>query len=105
MKKTEKLGLLNIDDTSYKTRISRKFEERIPYKAGDPKCILSFIPGTVLDILVKTGQKVKKGDDLMILDAMKMMNKLKCAIDGTVKEIPVKKGDKVSKGTILLWLE
>jgi biotin carboxyl carrier protein len=41
----------------------------------------------------------------MILDAMKMMNKLKCTIDGTVKEIPVKKGDKVSMGTMLLRLE
>jgi biotin carboxyl carrier protein len=67
--------------------------------------ILSFIPGTVLDILVKKGQAVKKGDDLMILDAMKMQNKLTCNIDGIVKKIFVNKGDKVSKGTSLLELK
>ncbi len=102
MKKNEKLGVLNIDTTLYKTRISRKFEERILYKPPDPHLILSFIPGTVLDILVKPGQSVRKGDDLMILDAMKMQNMLKCSMDGKVKKILVKKGDKVSKGMVLL---
>jgi len=105
MKNKEKLGALNIDSTLYTTRISEKFEKRIPYKAVNPNYILSFIPGTVLDILVKTGQKVSKGDDLMVLEAMKMQNQLKCSIDGRVKKIPVKKGDKVSKGTLLLILE
>jgi biotin carboxyl carrier protein len=105
MKNKEKLSLLNIDATLYKTRISRKFEARTPYKAVNPKYILSFIPGTVLDILVTTGQTVRKGDDLMLLDAMKMQNQLKCTIDGEVKQIPVKKGDKVSKGTVLLILK
>jgi biotin carboxyl carrier protein len=41
----------------------------------------------------------------MILDAMKMQNKLKSSMDGKVKSIAVKKGDKVSKGTVLLELE
>jgi len=41
----------------------------------------------------------------MILDAMKMQNKLKCIMDGKVKSISVNKGDKVSKGTVLLELE
>lgn len=105
MKQNNKTGFLNIDSSLYKTRISKKFENRTPYKTPDPHIILSFIPGTVLDILVKPGQKVNKGDDLMILDAMKMQNKLKCGIDGKVKKIMVKKGEKVSKGTVLLELE
>jgi biotin carboxyl carrier protein len=41
----------------------------------------------------------------MILDAMKMQNRLKCSIDGRVKTIKVNKGDKVSKGAVLLELE
>ena len=105
MNQTEKMDFLNIDDTLYKTRLSRQFKNRKPFKAGNPSFVLSFIPGTVLDILVKTGQVVKKGDDLMILDAMKMQNLLKCKMDGKVKNIPVKKGDKVSKGTVLIELE
>jgi biotin carboxyl carrier protein len=105
MSKGEKLGFLNIDTSLYQTRISKKFENRKPYKPADPRIILSFIPGTVLDIMIKPGQNVSKGEDLMILDAMKMQNKLKCIMDGKVKSIAVKKGDKVSKGTVLLELE
>ena len=101
----EKLGILNIDSTLYKTRLSKKYEKRTPYKALNPKYILSFIPGTVLDILVKPGQRIRKGDDLMLLDAMKMQNQLKSTIDCEVEKIPVKKGDKVSKGTVLLILK
>jgi biotin carboxyl carrier protein len=66
---------------------------------------MSFIPGTVLDILVKKDQDVRKGDDLLVLDAMKMQNNLKSNIDGIIKKILVNKGDKVSKGTILLELK
>ena len=105
MNNKDTLGFLNIDDSLYKTRISSKFKNRKTYRSADPRIILSFIPGTVLDILIKAGQDVKKGDNLMILDAMKMQNKLKCTMDGKVKLIAVKKGDKVSKGTILLELE
>jgi biotin carboxyl carrier protein len=103
--KDDMLGYLNIDTSLYKTRISNKFKKRIPYQPADPRIILSFIPGTVLDIFVEPGQFVSKGDNLMILDAMKMQNKLKCNMDGTVKSISVKKGDKVSKGTVLLELQ
>ncbi|MCX6327106.1 MAG: acetyl-CoA carboxylase biotin carboxyl carrier protein subunit [Bacteroidia bacterium] len=105
MIKKDKLGFLNINTTLYHTRISCKFENRKPYQPADPRIILSFIPGTVLDILVKAGQDVNKDEELMILDAMKMQNKLRCSMDGRVKSIAVKKGDKVSKGTVLLELE
>jgi biotin carboxyl carrier protein len=97
-------GFLNIDTSLYKTRISNKFKNRKSYQPTDPRIILSFIPGTVLGIMIKEGQDVKKGDDLMILDAMKMKNKLKCNMDGKVKTIAVKEGDKVSKGTVLVEL-
>lgn len=105
MKKEDKQEHLNIDTSLYMTRISSKFKNRKPYIPADPKIILSFIPGTVLEILIKTGQAVQKGQDLMILDAMKMKNRLKCSMDGKVKTIAVKQGDKVSKGTVLVELE
>jgi biotin carboxyl carrier protein len=105
MIENDKMGFLNIDTSLYKTRISEKFQNRKSYKPADPRIILSFIPGTVLDIFIEKGQMVKKGEILMILDAMKMQNKLKCIMDGKVKSIAVKKGDKVSKGTVLLELE
>jgi biotin carboxyl carrier protein len=105
MNKNDKLGFLNIDTSLYQTRISNKFKNRKSYQPVNPRIIVSFIPGTVLDIFIEPGQNVTKGQDLMILDAMKMQNKLKCNMDGKVKSIAVKKGDKVSKGTVLLELE
>lgn len=101
----ENLGELNINTTLYKTRISKKFEKRKLYKPADPKIILSFIPGTVLEMSIVVGQEVKKGEVLMILNAMKMKNRLKSSMDGKVKSILVKNGDRVSKGTALLELE
>jgi biotin carboxyl carrier protein len=105
MNNNNNLGFLNIDTSLYQTRISNKFQNRKPYQPADPRIILSFIPGTVLEILIEPGQSVSKGDDLMILDAMKMQNRLKCNMDGIVKSVAVKKGDKVSKGTVLLVME
>lgn len=101
----DNLKFLNIDTSLYKTRISKKFENRRPYKPANPKIIISFIPGTVLDIMVREGKQVDKGEELMILDAMKMQNKLKSSIKGKIKKIFVSKGDKVSKGTVLMELE
>lgn len=105
MKTEVKSGYLNIDSSLYQTRISKQFENRKPYQPADPKIILSFIPGTVTDIFVTAGQEVNKGQDLMILDAMKMQNRLKCIMDGKVKSIAVIIGAKVSKGTVLMELE
>ena len=105
MKSNENFGILNINLSLYKTRISSGFLNRKPYKPSSPKTITSYIPGRVLDILVEKDQNVRKGDDLVILDAMKMQNFIKCDIDGIIKKILVGKGDKVSKGTILLELK
>jgi biotin carboxyl carrier protein len=101
----DSLGMLNINSTRYKTRLSARFLNRKPYQPSDPGLICSFIPGTILEILVREGQKVQKGDELLILDAMKMQNKLKCPSDGIIKKIAVNKGEKVSKGSVLIELE
>jgi biotin carboxyl carrier protein len=98
-------GYLNINSDLYKTNLSRKFKNRKHYQPADPKLILSFIPGTIIDIMVKEGQDVIKGEDLMILDAMKMKNRLKSSMDGRIKKILVEKGARVPKGVVLIELE
>ena len=105
IKKNDDLGFLNIDTSIYKTRLSNKFLNRKQYQIPDPRLVLSFIPGTVLKIYIKVGQEVRIGDDLLVLEAMKMKNQLKCSTDGKIKRILVKEGDKVSKGTLLLEIE
>ncbi|MDY0098462.1 MAG: acetyl-CoA carboxylase biotin carboxyl carrier protein subunit [Bacteroidales bacterium] len=105
MENQDDFQILNINDSLYVTRLSGKFLKRKLYSPPDPKTVISSIPGTVLDILVKKGQVIGKGDDLMILDSMKMQNRLKSTAEGKIKRIPVSKGDKVSKGTVLLMFE
>ena len=63
------------------------------------------MPGLVLDIRVKVGDEVKKGDNLLILEAMKMENIIKSAEDVIIKSIEVDKGSIVEKNQILLTFE
>ncbi len=63
------------------------------------------MPGLVLDIAVEVGQEVKKGDGLLILEAMKMENVIKSVGDGVVKEILIEKGTAVEKGQLLIQME
>lgn len=63
------------------------------------------MPGLVLEILVKPGQEVEKGDALLILEAMKMENVIKATGDGLVAAVPVKEGEAVTKGQVLIEFE
>ena len=60
------------------------------------------MPGLVIRALVKEGDTVKKGDGLLLLEAMKMENILKSIGDGVVKKIHVSEKDKVDKGQLLI---
>ena len=86
----------------YKTFFTKKFEERKTWKAPDPYKVLSHIPGSVIEIFVKPGQKVKKGDKLMVYEAMKMMNVVTSPMDGTIKEVNAKEGESLPKGALLV---
>ena len=73
-----------------------------PAAAGEP--VTSPMPGTIINVPVKVGQAVKKGDVLVILEAMKMENEIKAAKDATVVSIAVSKGESVNTGTVLVTL-
>jgi biotin carboxyl carrier protein len=60
------------------------------------------MPGLVLKLFVTEGSEVKKGDNLFILEAMKMENIIKSPADVKVKTVKIKPGDKVEKGQVLL---
>ena len=62
------------------------------------------MPGTILKINVSNGQAVKKGDVLMILEAMKMENEIMAANDGTVASVNVSQGATVDSGAVLCTL-
>ena len=59
------------------------------------------MPGTVVDVKVKVGDKVKNGDDIAIVEAMKMENAIPAPCDGTIASVNVSKGDSVNTGTVI----
>lgn len=89
----------------YKTLYTRKFLERKKWQAPNPNEVRSIIPGSVTEINVKVGDKVKKGAKLMIYEAMKMKNVIAAPFDAVIATIEVKVGDKLPKGVILVTLE
>jgi glutaconyl-CoA decarboxylase len=60
------------------------------------------MPGTILNVLVSAGDSVKKGQVLMILEAMKMENEIMAAQDGVIAGVHVSKGDAVNPGDALV---
>lgn len=59
------------------------------------------MPGTILKVNVTNGQSVKAGDDLFILEAMKMENEIKAPFDGVISSVSVTTGASVEAGTVL----
>lgn len=63
------------------------------------------MPGTILAVNVSAGQAVKKGEVLMILEAMKMENEIMCPRDGVVASVHTSKGSAVESGALLCVLQ
>lgn len=92
---------LVIDNEKYRTTYTGKFENRKKWIEPDEKKIFSFIPCTIIKVFVKEGQQVKKNDEMLILEAMKMQNTLYFPASGKIKKVNVKEGDKVPKGFLI----
>ena len=76
-----------------------------PAAGGGKSGVKSPLPGVILDIKVKEGDEVKKGQTLIILEAMKMENSINADKDGKVTAINVSKGESVLEGTDLVIIE
>ena len=88
--------------------ISRPAQTDLPPLAPPPlaavvaSALRSPLPGIILDITCKVGDTVKKGQKLMVLEAMKMENAINANHDGVIKEIKVNNGDSVLEGAELV---
>ena len=71
-------------------------------QVGGPKNVISELPGTVTKLVAANGQKVKKGDVLLVIESMKMANDIVSEVDGTVKNIAVTQGQSVNQGDLLV---
>ncbi|MAE33534.1 MAG: acetyl-CoA carboxylase biotin carboxylase subunit [Actinobacteria bacterium] len=71
----------------------------------NPGIIFAEMQGTIMDTMTKQGKKVKKGDSLFVLEAMKMENVITAPIDGVIKKFNIEKGQPVKKGDLLIEIE
>lgn len=108
--KEEKTVELKINNSSYSVSVKDSLDLMLARlgmesvgQSGE-KDVKAPMPGLILDVLVEKGQEVKKGDHLLILEAMKMENVIKCPADGVVNDLQASKGESVEKGKILLSL-
>lgn len=71
-------------------------------QAGGPKNVVSELPGTVTEVKVAAGQHVKRGEVLLVIEAMKMANDIVSEVDGTVQRVAVSNGQSVNQGDLLV---
>ncbi|MES2516120.1 MAG: biotin/lipoyl-containing protein [Bacteroidota bacterium] len=104
----EKKLVVKINNTPYTLDIKDKYDDLLHSLGLDSLAskkvndIKAPMPGMVLNILVTEGQEVKKGDGLIVLEAMKMENILKSPTDGVIKKIAINKGVAVEKNQLLI---
>lgn len=102
---------IRINSNIYRIKIKTPLDDLINnmgYTNGSSKVINTIsapMPGIIIDLHVKKDQEVKKGDTLLILEAMKMENAITCPKDAKIKDISVAIGDTVDKNKLLITLE
>ncbi len=91
-----------VQSAVYQTEYTNKYRNRVKWEEPNKNHIYSFIPGTIIDIFVRPGEKVKEGDSLMILEAMKMHNNVQMPFDGKIEKVHIKVGDKIPKKYLMI---
>ena len=96
---------LNVDCTIYETGLTEKYKKRKRYEPENLNKIKAFIPGVIKSVDVKVGQTIQEGDEILVLEAMKMENQVLSPKAGVVKAIFVEPEQMVMKGQLLVELE
>lgn len=103
---SEDIKEIYVDGCLYKTKVNNKFLRRnLKPQLEDPHIVRAFIPGVIKKILVKEGDSVKRGEKLLILEAMKMENYIMSATSGKIKKIHTQEGKVVCKHELLLEID
>lgn len=87
-----------IKDESIKSTV----QQRVKADPQNPEHIGASMPGTVIKVLVEKGEKVNKGDHLMITESMKMETTVQAPFAGVIKDIYVKSGEAIQTGDLLI---
>tara|TARA_R110002050_G_scaffold200591_1_gene335535 strand:+ start:82453 stop:82959 length:507 start_codon:yes stop_codon:yes gene_type:complete len=106
-----KTAILRINGRKYELTLKDQFDQLLKDLGLENMAvkkiseIKSPMPGLVLDILVKAGDTIKKGDQVLVLEAMKMENIIKSQTDAVVKSVAIETGVAVEKGQVLIKFE
>ena len=106
--KEEKTASIKVNGHTYSIAIKDRFDDLLHQLGLDNQQsakvaeLKAPMPGLVLSVLVKEGDEVKKGNNLLVLEAMKMENIIKSPADVTIKSIKIKPSDKVEKNQVLI---
>ena len=98
-----KSGVSPSEIKSEKSQSSKSSKGKASEKGGHK--VSAPMPGSVFKMLVSPGDEVKKGQTLLVFEAMKMENDLTAPADGTVSEITVSEGDAINVGDVLVVIE
>ncbi|MGP4072521.1 pyruvate carboxylase [Piscibacillus sp. B03] len=85
--------------------VENVLEQRVKADKSNPNHIGASMPGTVINVLVKEGEKVGKNDHLMITESMKMETTIQAPFEGIVKKVHVKDGESIESGDLLIEVE
>lgn len=108
LNKEDKIAVIKVNGNSHYLTIEDQFDQLLKKLGMDNLAtnkilqIKAPMPGLVLSVLVAEGTEVKKGENLLVLEAMKMENMIKSPTDGIIKKMEIKQGDKVEKNQILI---
>jgi len=94
-----------LNDTLYETTLTKKYANRKAHVPKDPRRLTAIIPGLILELLVRPGDEVKPGQGLLVLEAMKMQNRITAHDAHTVQALHVVPGDTVTKGQLLVTFD
>lgn len=100
----DQMQVLEIEGTCYSTLFTKKYASKAPFQFPDEKKILSYLPGTVLEIKVKPGDTVKAGEEILLFEAMKMRNTIQSPASGVIASVCVEPGSSFAKGVVLFEL-
>jgi biotin carboxyl carrier protein len=106
--KEEKTASIKVNGNTYNIAIKDRFDDLLHQlgldnlQSAKVAELKAPMPGLVLSVFVKEGDEVKKGDNLLVLEAMKMENIIKSPADVTIKSIKIKPSDKVEKNQVLI---
>lgn len=101
---TEEFVDFAVTARKYKTLLTRKYKARKRWENPNPYEIQSSIPGTIVKLIVEEGDIVKEGEPILVLEAMKMQNRIEMPFTAVIKKINVQENMKIPKDFLMIEL-